>query len=65
MKKNSLTHADVTAACFCMLVFFFSAAPMRAQSTFGDIIGVVKDPGQELSSAPKWCLPIQTTAPNT
>jgi hypothetical protein len=46
MKKVSLTYPGLTAACFCMLVFFFSTVPLHAQSTFGDIVGVVKDPGQ-------------------
>jgi hypothetical protein len=46
MKKVSLVYPGLMVACFCMLFLLFSAAATRAQSTFGDIIGVVKDPGQ-------------------
>jgi hypothetical protein len=46
MSKNSLMNAGVQAACFCMLILFFLAVSTSAQSTFGDLIGIVKDPGQ-------------------
>src|SRR5467141_2914400 len=46
MKKLQLTYLRFALACLSILLFHFSAAPLEAQSTFGEMIGVVKDPGQ-------------------
>jgi len=48
-------ESSVHVFAFCCglpihLVFYFSAAPLEAQSTFGEMIGVVKDPGQGCGS---------------
>src|SRR6266481_4267118 len=46
MKKVQFTYLRFAVACLSILLFYFSAAPLEAQSTFGEMIGVVKDPGQ-------------------
>src|SRR5258706_7238323 len=46
MKKVQFTYLRFALACLSILLFHFSAAPLEAQSTFGEMIGVVKDPGQ-------------------
>jgi hypothetical protein len=46
MGKLCFSYPGLKVACFCILVLLFSRAPTHAQSTFGDIIGVVKDPEQ-------------------
>src|SRR5882762_9369458 len=46
MKKLQLTYLRFALSCLSILLFHFSAAPLEAQSTFGEMIGVVKDPGQ-------------------
>src|ERR1700694_6129213 len=45
MKKVQFTYLRFAAGCLAILLFYFSAAPLEAQSTFGEMIGVVKDPG--------------------
>ncbi len=46
MKKVQFTYLRFAVPCLSILLFYFSAAPLEAQSTFGEMIGVVKDPGQ-------------------
>jgi hypothetical protein len=46
MKKLQLTYLNFAVACLSILLFHLSAARLEAQSTFGEMIGVVKDPGQ-------------------
>jgi hypothetical protein len=45
MNKIQLTYLRITAVSLFALLFFHTA-PSAAQSTFGEMIGVVKDPGQ-------------------
>src|SRR6202790_2273930 len=47
MTQYFALHAKLRGALFAF-IFFCSVIPSRCQSTFGDIIGVVKDPGQGL-----------------
>jgi hypothetical protein len=46
MKKGSVKFSSLAVACLCLLMQCCLAGRVSAQSTFGDIIGVVKDPGQ-------------------
>src|SRR5260370_28157837 len=46
MKKLQLGCLRLAVACLSIVLFYFSAALLEAQSTFGEMIGVVKDPGQ-------------------
>jgi Carboxypeptidase regulatory-like domain len=46
MKKMQVNCFALAAACLCLLLIHISGAPLRAQSTFGEVIGVVRDPGQ-------------------
>jgi len=46
MKKIQANWFALAAACLSLLLIHISGAPVRAQSTFGEVIGVVKDPGQ-------------------
>src|SRR5258708_5751649 len=46
MGKSQLAYLRFAMTCLSILLFHFSAAPLEAQSTFGEMIGVVKDPGQ-------------------
>jgi hypothetical protein len=45
MNKFQVTYLRITAV-FLLTFFFFHATTLVAQSTFGEVIGVVKDPGQ-------------------
>jgi hypothetical protein len=46
MKKNQVRRLYLAVASFSLLLFHVLAAPLGAQSTFGEIVGMVKDPGQ-------------------
>jgi hypothetical protein len=46
MDKRQFACLRFAMACLSILSFHFSAARLEAQSTFGEMIGVVKDPGQ-------------------
>src|SRR5260370_21168763 len=46
MNRLQLAYLRFAMTCLSILLFHFSAAPLEAQSTFGEMIGVVKDPGQ-------------------
>jgi hypothetical protein len=46
MKKNQVRWLHLAAVSFCLLFFHVLAAPLKAQSTFGEMVGIVKDPGQ-------------------
>lgn len=46
MKKNQVRRLYLAVASFFFLLFHVLAAPLGAQSTFGEMVGMVKDPGQ-------------------
>jgi len=50
MGKLQLAYLRFAVICLSILSFHFSVAPLEAQSTFGEVIGVVKDPGQGVVS---------------
>lgn len=46
MKKTQVRWLHLAVASFSLLLFHVLAGPLKAQSTFGEMIGMVKDPGQ-------------------
>src|SRR5260370_9538606 len=46
MKKGQFTYLRFAVPCLSILVLYFLGGPVEAQSTLGEMIGVVKDPGQ-------------------
>jgi hypothetical protein len=48
---STITKLDAALLAFVLLVVSFFVTSASGQSTFGDVVGVVKDPGQGLVGA--------------